>query len=134
MMSKRLVTEQGDRWIINARSSVVREVAASPGGLRIELDSGLWVEVEGGWTASRGSPITGEGLQPEEVAGLVGSGVLSLVLFATGSIRIVLSPGVTIVAKAFDADRIAAGMPNHLTWESDGRSLTKWHSRTGDDG
>lgn len=133
-MAPAIVKELEDRWIVNARHSIVSHLAASPGSLRIELDSGLWIEVAGPWSVTAGSPITGAELHSEDLDGQTGSEVLSLVLFSAGSIRIVMSTGVTIVAKADDATRVTATLPDKFTWTAQARSVTHWLAETSNDG
>lgn len=133
-MSPTIVTELEDRWIVNARHFMVNHLAASPTALRIELNSGLCVEVTGSWSATAGSPITGAKLHPADLDGQTGSEVLSLVLFASGSMRIMMSTGVAIVAKADDVTRVTAALPDIFTWAAHGRSVTQWLAEATDDG
>lgn len=125
-MSPSVVTELQDRWIIHARQSVVAHLEASPSSLRIELDSGLWVEVAGKWRATVGPPITAVELSPEQVADQVGSRVLAFVLFWSGSMRMMLSKKAMIVAGTDDNTRVSATLPGKFTWEAHAGSVTHW--------
>lgn len=128
------LTELEDRWVVNARHDPVKDLRASPNALRIELESGLWIDVTGVWRATVGSPVTGEELDSDALGGILGSEVLSLVLFATGAIRIVLSTGATVVAKAKDTTRVTVGFPDSFTWAADAQSVTHSFGEHGGDG
>lgn len=134
MISPLLVTELDDRWVVKARSSVVTDLAASPNALRIEFDSGLSVEVAGPWRAAAGSPITGKELGLDNLGDQIGSHALSFVLFSTGSVRIVLSTGTTIVAMAGVSTHVVASLPGTFTWEARAGTVSHWYAEAGDDG
>ena len=70
----------------------------------------------------------------DDLAAQIGSEVRSLVLFATGAIRIVLSTGAIVTAKGCGSTRITAQLPGSFMWVAASESVTLWRSRVSDDG
>lgn len=123
MTSPAILTGLEDRWVVNTRHVIVSGLRASQHALRVDLESGLSIDVAGTWRATAGSPFTGEELTAVDLERAIGSEILSLVLFVTGSIRIVLSTGIAVVAKADASTRVTAQLRGVFTWEADGRSV-----------
>jgi hypothetical protein len=115
-----------DRWVIRARGSTVRVFEVDPTALRIELDSGLEIQIEGHWRACIGaaldSPVAdlGDGRQH------VGASVLSLVLFDEGSVRLILSDALFLTANGDEGTKVSSELPGVYSWAASAGTLTTW--------
>lgn len=119
-----------DRWIIRAaRGASLVDLQCEPERLlRLGFDSGLTLRVDGTWKATQGSPVTGVRIAKIDEVHHLGAGILSLVLFESGAMRLVLSDGLTIVARAADQAHISSGLPNVFEWTATDEGVTHWHA------
>lgn len=124
MKHRDLITRLEDRWVVEARQSVVSQVSVSQGELRIDFDTGLSLYTVAGWRATHGSPITGKKIRDEEMANLVGARALSFVLFFSGAVRIVLSSGVFVVVQATEEGRTRVALPDRFSFEVHGQTAS----------
>jgi len=126
MSRRKLVEVSADRWIIRARDATVTGFQADVGRrLLLEFDTGLTLQVTGEWRATMGSPRTGSNVDLGSGRSLLGTKVLSLVLFDSGAVRLVLSNGLTITARPGTAARISSTLPGEYDWTSDAEGVTR---------
>lgn len=114
-----MILEQSDRWIVQPRQVVVRAAKLRPGGgVEIDFDTNLHIEISGPVSLVR-TPNEGADLESiETIAEVVGAGQGSLVLFDSGSIRVVFSNGMLLRAGVGSGGYIRCHRPGDFDWLS----------------
>jgi len=129
-MSRDFIEVLPGRWIVHARQAVLTgiEVLGGP-TLRLVFDTGLLVQIIGEWRASAGSPRTGPDVDLSSGIERLGAGILSLVLFESGAVRLVLSDGIVISARAANGTEIKSALPGEYEWSASETGVSRLRSK-----
>lgn len=114
-----MIQEKFDRWIVQPRHVRIEAVAfPADDMLEVRLETELRLEIVGQWILLRSvAHVDSADLQVDPVE-IVGAQQNSLVLFDSGSIRLVLSNGIALRASAEQARQIRCYRPGDFEWVS----------------
>lgn len=124
-----MIGEESDRWVVRPRQVLVTSAESQEDeALEIHFETDLHLEIVGQWLLARSVKVA-EASRVASVGEVLGSRQASLVLFDSGSIRLVFSNGMVLRSSIGGARRIRCYRPGDFEWDCDQLGVTR--SRSG---
>lgn len=121
-----MIVEEPDRWIVYPRHVLVESAEATFAvGLELRFDTNLYLSVEGSPSLMRSPRRDADAQAIESIRDAPGSRQASLVLFNSGSVRLVLSNGMVLQASTEAGGTIRCHRPGDFEWVSRDGTVTR---------